>query len=641
MSRVRQCAAAVAGALVVSAASAVPSVAAPTWRPSTVLDGALTSSSADIAVDATGRSTAVWTRPVEGHQVVEASTRPGGGQWSPPVSLSDPATDAVNPRVAVDDTGGAVVAWSESPAGVIHASTRGADGVWSAPQTLGAEDLDSPLRVVVDPAGNATVAWRVSITGWSTVVVAARPAGGAWTSPVPLSATGGQAVDLDLAVDGSGRVTVLWNRVGGGHAPAQVRQSLPGGAWSPTVDISAPTVSAYRPVLGVAPGGSLVAAWGRLDTSGFRVLQVSEQQTPGSDWTSPVDLSTTSSNALEARVAVDDTGRATAVWRQDTTPSQVLAAERLSPQTWTPPVVLSHPADAAVAPVVVRDATGAATAAWQLTTPDGVVVQASRQPPGGAWGAATRLSAPGEAAVAPLLSAEPDGDVAALWRDVATPSAIRLLVAGLDVAGPVLSAFTAPATGTAGQAMSFAATASDHWSAIASYAWSFGDGGTASGAAVSHTYAAAGTYPVTLSITDEVGNSTMRTATAVVAVAVPVIETFKLTRRTIQVTGRNSEGHGAQLDHMVATRTKLKVRLNTSAVVKLVIKSKHPHLIQGQRKRIRVVLRKQLSAGVSRITIKAKVKGVKLRPDTYVISGTAKNVSGKSPRKKTELKVVR
>ena len=40
---------------------------------------------------------------------------------------------------------------------------------------------------------------------------------------------------------------------------------------------------------------------------------------------------------------------------------------------------------------------------------------------------------------------------------------------------------------------------------IASYAWTFGDGGTATGATASHAYAAAGTYTVGLTVTDNDG----------------------------------------------------------------------------------------------------------------------------------------
>ncbi len=50
--------------------------------------------------------------------------------------------------------------------------------------------------------------------------------------------------------------------------------------------------------------------------------------------------------------------------------------------------------------------------------------------------------------------------------------------------------------------------ASDSWDSdgsIASYDWSFGDGGTGIGMAPTHTYAAAGTYTVTLTVTDNEG----------------------------------------------------------------------------------------------------------------------------------------
>jgi PKD repeat protein len=46
---------------------------------------------------------------------------------------------------------------------------------------------------------------------------------------------------------------------------------------------------------------------------------------------------------------------------------------------------------------------------------------------------------------------------------------------------------------------------SDRDGTIASYAWTFGDGGAATGATAAHTYAASGTYNVTLTVTDNAG----------------------------------------------------------------------------------------------------------------------------------------
>ena len=50
----------------------------------------------------------------------------------------------------------------------------------------------------------------------------------------------------------------------------------------------------------------------------------------------------------------------------------------------------------------------------------------------------------------------------------------------------------------------------------ASYLWNFGDGGTAATANASHSYAAAGTYPVTLAVTNSVGCSDVATGTVTI-----------------------------------------------------------------------------------------------------------------------------
>lgn len=61
---------------------------------------------------------------------------------------------------------------------------------------------------------------------------------------------------------------------------------------------------------------------------------------------------------------------------------------------------------------------------------------------------------------------------------------------------------------------------------IQQYAWSFGDGSTGMGATVSHTYAQDGSYPVTLTVTDNDGFTGTSATTAQVANVTPVVSEF-------------------------------------------------------------------------------------------------------------------
>jgi hypothetical protein len=90
---------------------------------------------------------------------------------------------------------------------------------------------------------------------------------------------------------------------------------------------------------------------------------------------------------------------------------------------------------------------------------------------------------------------------------------------------PPLGALDGPYAGEeGGPALAMSAAASlDPNGTIVSYAWDFGDGATATGPAVAHTYAQAGTYPVRLVVTDNDGLTDTMVTTATVANVAPSI----------------------------------------------------------------------------------------------------------------------
>jgi len=87
---------------------------------------------------------------------------------------------------------------------------------------------------------------------------------------------------------------------------------------------------------------------------------------------------------------------------------------------------------------------------------------------------------------------------------------------------PVASFTKSAETVDVGKTISFdGSTSSDSDGTIVNYSWAFGDGTTATGVTANHVYSAAGTYTVTLTVTDD-GESTDST-TSTISITTPVV----------------------------------------------------------------------------------------------------------------------
>ncbi|MFP3464345.1 PKD domain-containing protein [Leifsonia sp. SIMBA_070] len=91
----------------------------------------------------------------------------------------------------------------------------------------------------------------------------------------------------------------------------------------------------------------------------------------------------------------------------------------------------------------------------------------------------------------------------------------RVTIAGGGANQPPTASFTAAANGLAVSVNG--SGSSDPDGTIASYAWNFGDGATGSGVTAGHTYAAAGTYTITLTVRDNAGATATTTRQVTVA----------------------------------------------------------------------------------------------------------------------------
>jgi PKD repeat protein len=87
---------------------------------------------------------------------------------------------------------------------------------------------------------------------------------------------------------------------------------------------------------------------------------------------------------------------------------------------------------------------------------------------------------------------------------------------------PVASASVSPSGGTVGTVFGFSSAGSvDSDGFIASYSWSFGDGGTSVSANPTHGYSSAGTYAASLTVTDDDGASDSDSVSVTVSTTTP------------------------------------------------------------------------------------------------------------------------
>ncbi len=115
-----------------------------------------------------------------------------------------------------------------------------------------------------------------------------------------------------------------------------------------------------------------------------------------------------------------------------------------------------------------------------------------------------------------LKLASPGGEIAS--------EALSGVVKSVAVNQAPTAVIDGPAAANTGDTVEFSGANSTDDGSIVSYEWNFGDGGTAAGETASHVFADGGTYTVTLTVTDDMGETGVATLDVVVsATLTPVI----------------------------------------------------------------------------------------------------------------------
>ncbi|HWW09345.1 MAG TPA: PKD domain-containing protein [Candidatus Acidoferrales bacterium] len=516
------------------------------------------------------RRLALATAAVMLSAVAQAQATP---QWLSPQTLSQPGQDTTGQQVAFDPRGDAVVVWQGT--GVhktILATGRPAGGAFSSPQTLSDPSQDSTIPdVAIDAQGDAVAVWLRFDGSNERVQSAYRPAGGSFGAPQTLSAAGNDAAEPRVAMNGGGDAVVVWSLRSGVTAKIQAAQAGLGGGFGAAVDLTGFTSAESVPQVALDLHGDAIAVWDGSDGANIRIEEA--LRPAAGSFGAPRFLSPAGFNADNPQVAFDSSGNALAVWRFDGPPASTAqgayrpAGGEFGPvQTISAPV--PHPAQR---PQVAFDGQGYGVVAWQQEdgidprvyasvrspgasgafSPQSAVdpggqealepriagdglsavilswktfngitssTQAAVRPAGGSFGPAATVSSTGAEEGTPEVGVDAQGNGIAVWSRFNATN-YMLEAAGYDGAGPLLRGLTLPSRGVVGQSLQFFVAPLDVWNPVLSEGFTFGDGGSASGVSATHAYGAPGSYQVSATATDVLGNVT--TATQTVTIATP------------------------------------------------------------------------------------------------------------------------
>jgi hypothetical protein len=243
-----------------------------------VVDGDGGGECTSVAVDRRGTATLVYNDAAGFYSSrLMAIRQSRSGTWSGPELLAE-GTHLHDCLSDVDADGRVAVAWADnrpddvSSATVVQATSWNGRS-WAPVTDLSAVDgFNTPALVSVDTSGTTTVVWGEY--GLHSVSTAHRPRGGGWSRVEMVPAPAGTPMFMDAAADDAGDVAVAWST----HNDAWlVRRHAGSTAWSAPALVSDSRFAAAFPQVALDGQGRATMVWefGPRRPHGYKVMQTS------------------------------------------------------------------------------------------------------------------------------------------------------------------------------------------------------------------------------------------------------------------------------------------------------------------------------------------------------------------------------
>lgn len=580
-------------------------LAAPGWTPATTFPtpADTTGLPVSIAYQTGGTATVAYLEfsasPL--HTVLHVGVIPPGGSYQEQIRIaSTPSAVPIQVVLAEAPNGAAAVAWtsllgtnfSNDPCTYAAAYRPAGSATWSSPTTLGTDSVKGCGSVQPAIAADGTAAVGVThvdpalpAPGGDRIDVALLSPPGTWGAPVRISSTTKNSLELGLGFDSHDDVTAAFDVsvAAGKYTLVSTNRSFATGTWDARQNLTHSDANAFVYINGaqpmdVAADGSAVVSFQYIRSpSPDQVVNAVTRSGETGAWTTPVDLTpgggpnNDASAPLASKISGDDEAYLLYGTFASSTNDLCVGALRAH-------VGGSFGAPHCISPVGFGNPSGGisflgndpyfAWAAKQFPS-DQYSVQATRWLDGAAQpDPPTTLEGPSATELDfGSLVPDRDGGVAAFWPNAAH----ALRVSAFDAGGPNLTSAAVPSTGVVGRPVSMSAAFVDLWTGLgAGPSWSFGDGTSASGAQVNHTYTQPGTYAITATVADGFGNTTSSKYVITITSAAPVLSDVSQSAR--KWSERKHKRHGHKKAPSVGTT--FKFTLSEPASVELVFTHK-------------------------------------------------------------------
>jgi len=320
-----------------------------------------------IASDGNGNAMAVWVRDDGTALSIGANRYVAGSGWEVEVLLEFDSAQALNPQVAMDASGNAIVVWRQTFNGTydIFARRYAAGSGWEKIELLesGAGGAREP-QVVMGPNGDAIVLWTQTSGLISDIHIDYYVPGTGWGTESIFDTGSGDASGPQIVMDSNGNAVVVWNQYDTVGLGVYTNRYVAGSGWGTEEVIKVEAgVEAYYPQIAINNNGDAVAAWRQTNGAGLSVY--ASQYTSATGWSAETLIDTVV-DSESPKVAIDSSGNAVAVWAQDDGSVFNVYANYFSVDSgWGTSVPLETSARDAEFPQVVMDLSGNVIAVWQ------------------------------------------------------------------------------------------------------------------------------------------------------------------------------------------------------------------------------------------------------------------------------------